>query len=241
MHPTTTAAALAAALLLGTGCENSTPTAPNNLRFANVEAPALPDASDFVATVDNPWFPLTPGTVLNYVNEEDGETGRVTVTNQTRTILGISATVVHDEVFADGALLEDTFDWYAQDRWGNVWYLGEASCEFENGVCVNTEGSWEAGVDGAMAGIIMWADPAAHKGVTYQQEFYEDVAEDQAKVLHTGLQVSVAAGDFSNCIETMDFTPLEPGSREHKFYCAGTGLVLEISPKGGRGRNELTN
>ena len=141
----------------------------------------------------------------------------------------------------DGALLEDTFDWYAQDRWGNVWYLGEASCEFENGVCVDTEGSWEAGVDGALAGIIMWANPAAHKGVTYQQEFYEDVAEDQAKVLHTGLEVSVAAGEFSNCIETMDFTPLEPGSREHKFYCAGTGLVLEISPKGGRGRNELTN
>jgi hypothetical protein len=206
----------------------------------------LPPPSDFVdpATDPNPYFPLLPGTVRTYLAEtEDGlEQTVVTVTSDTRTILGITAAVVLDEVHLDGVLIERTFDWFAQDAAGNVWYLGEASCEFEQaGDPCDPSGSWEAGVDGALAGIVMWGDPGAHKGKTYRQEYYPDEAEDLGKVLHTGLSVSVPADDFVDCIETMDWTPLEPGAREHKFYCAGTGLVLELHTSGGNVRNELVS
>jgi hypothetical protein len=209
--------------------------------FAPAVVPVLPPPAAFVPVVTNPFFPLAPGTVLRYRSETDEgvEIGVVTVTNQTRMILGIAATVVHDEVFLDGVLIEDTFDWYAQDNAGNVWYLGEASCEIVNQQCVSTEGSWEAGIDGAAAGIIMWADPAAHKGESYSQEIAPGVAEDRAKVLHVGLSVTVPVDVFDDCVETMDWTPLEPGSREHKFYCPGTGLVLEVHPRAGNVRNEL--
>lgn len=235
---------LGIALLIA--CDTGNPTASDDeLAFArNVEAPELPPADDFVdPTVrPNPFFPLVPGTVQTFRSEtEDGiETTTVTVTNMKRNILGIEATVVLDQVLLEGVPIEITYDWHAQDRWGNIWYLGEDSCEFEEGSqeC-NPAGSWEAGVDGAQAGIIMWAEPLAHRGKTYRQEFFEGEAEDMAKVLRGGLNVTVPAGRFSGCLETMDFTPLDPGVREHKFYCPGAGLVLEIQTRGGRGRNAL--
>jgi hypothetical protein len=219
---------------LAGGCDILSSTGNTDIDIAAALAPIpLPPASDFVSAVTNTFFPLAPGTVFRYRQDTDDgvETVVVTVTTQAKTILGIQATVVHDQEFLDDELIEDTFDWFAQDKSGNVWYLGEATCEIENGVCVSTEGSWEAGVNGALAGIIMWGDPAAHQGENYRQEFFEGEAEDIGKVLKTGLSVSVPAGDFTNCVETMDWTPLEPGVREHKYYCAGIGLVLETHKK----------
>lgn len=233
------------ALALLTGCDDVTSTdsdaASYTMAATAAEAPTFPAPEDFVNAVTNDFFPLIPGAVLSYRSETDEgvETTVDSVTSQTKTILGIQATVVHDQVFLEGVLIEDTFDWYAQDKWGNVWYLGESSCEIVNGQCASTEGSWEAGVDGAEAGIIMWADPGAHKGENYRQEFYEGVAEDMGKVLHVGVSVDVPADEFSGCLETMDWTPLEPGVREHKFYCPGTGVVLEVNRRGGR--NELVS
>jgi hypothetical protein len=196
------------------------------------------DAADFGGPIDNPLYPLVPGTTFHYESEtEDGlETNDVIVTGDTRQILGITAVVVHDQVFLDGELTEDTFDWYAQDDAGNVWYLGEDSREFEDGELVGTAGSWEAGVDGAKPGIIMKAAPQV--GDRYYQEFYLGEAEDEGEVVAVGQSVSVPFGDFQGCTATEDFTRLEPGGRERKTYCPGTGLVLEESLSGDE-RNEL--
>ncbi len=185
--------------------------------------------ADFVPEVTNPFFPLTPGVTLHYRGETaDGlETSTVEVMAETKTILGIAATVVHDQVFLDGELIEDTFDWYAQQSNGDVWYLGEDSKELENGEVVSTAGSWEAGVDGAKPGIIMWGDPAAHLNEQYKQEFYQGVAEDVAEVIALDESVSVPHGDFSGCIRTEDRNPLEAGAVEHKYYCSDVGLTLE--------------
>jgi hypothetical protein len=187
------------------------------------------DPADFDSRVTNPFFPLVPGTTFSYEGEtEEGtETVIVEVLDETRTILGITATVVRDRVFLDGELIEDTFDWFAQQNTGDVWYLGEDSKEIEDGEVVSTEGSWEAGVDGAKPGIVMWGDPAAHLNEEYRQEYYPDVAEDVATVMGLEETVEVPYGSFTGCIRTEDRNPLEPGTEEHKFYCPGVGLVLE--------------
>jgi hypothetical protein len=232
------------ALALLQGCDAATPTAlaPRAPELAaRVVAPPLPAPSSFVSVIDNPFFPLIPGTTFLYRGESDEgvETNTVEVTHDTKVIEGITATVVHDRVYLDGVLIEDTFDWYAQDVQGNVWYLGEDSCEIEGGVCVSAEGSWEAGVNGAEPGIIMWANPAALKGKAYQQEFLEGEAEDLAKVLGLDATVSVPYGEFSGVLKTIEWSPLEPGVREQKFYYPGVGLLLELQPKGGQVRMEL--
>ncbi|HSK47967.1 MAG TPA: hypothetical protein VLA05_08200, partial [Coriobacteriia bacterium] len=145
-----------------------------------VYAPNL-DPADFVTSVTNPYFPLKPGDrwVYSAETEEGTEENEVVVLDETRSILGLDALVVHDIVRVDGEVTEDTFDWFAQDRDGTVWYLGEDTKEMANGEVVSTEGSWEAGVDGAQAGVVMQADPAP--GPWYWQEFYEGQAEDQAR------------------------------------------------------------
>lgn len=241
---TWSAAVVSLALILGCGERPPTGPAtsmPNASLAVNAVLPAFPGPGAFVPVIDNPYYPLVPGTTFEYRAEtsEGPETNTVEVTSDTKVILGVTATVVHDRVFLDGELTEDTFDWYAQDVAGNVWYLGEQSCEVENGQCVSTEGSWEAGVNGAQPGIIMWADPTAHQGATYRQEFLADEAEDVAKVLRLNARVEVPYGSFTGCLEIMDWSPLELGAREHKFYCPGTGLVLEVAPREGRARNEL--
>jgi hypothetical protein len=191
------------------------------------------DATDFGGPIDNPLFPLVPGTTRHYEGEtEEGlETVEETVTNDGKMILGITATVVHAQEFLDGELIEDTFDWYAQDDQGNVWYLGEDSSEIEDGEVVSTEGSWEAGIDGAKPGIIMQAAPQV--GQRYYQEFDVGNAEDEAIVLSLNASVEVPFGEFDGCLQTQDFTRLEPDANEHKFYCPGIGLVLEESPGDG--------
>ncbi len=193
------------------------------------------NTADFVDVIDNPYLPWTPGTTLTY--EGGGERVEITVTDETRKILGITATIVHDQVLTDGEVTEDTYDWYAQDKWGNVWYLGEDTKEFENGEVVSTEGSWEAGVDGAQPGIAMLADPQA--GDTYRQEFYEGEAEDLAKVFELGQSVEAPAGNYDDVLVTEEWTPLDPGVVEHKFYARGIGVVREEQVQGGNAVLEL--
>jgi len=190
-----------------------------------ISAPSI-ESDLFVECVDNPYFPLIPGTEYLYRTETDEGTEEtsVTVTDDTKRILGIRATVVRDTVSIDGELIEDTFDWFAQDDRGNVWYLGEDSKEYEDGEVVSTEGSWEAGVDGAVAGIIMLGDPRV--GDTYRQEFFEDEAEDLGAVLSLSESVSVPYGSFEDVLMTADENPLDP-ELEHKFYARGIGLVKE--------------
>lgn len=187
----------------------------------------LIDPADFVDGVDNPFFPLTPGAKYTYQGEtpEGTETIEVVVTDEAREILGIMCTVVRDTLTLDGELIEDTFDWYAQDRDGNVWYMGEDSKEYEDGAVVSTAGSWEAGVDGAKPGIIMQANPQV--GQVYRQEFYEGEAEDMGEVVSPAEAVTVPAGSYEGCLKTKDFTPLEPDVVEYKYYCPGIGVVLE--------------
>lgn len=199
------------------------------------------DPADFVASVTNPFFPLVPGTNWTYEGETEDETETVIVEvlDETRIVAGVVATVVRDRVFVEDELVEDTFDWYAQDRDGNVWYLGEDSKEIEDGEVVGTEGSWETGVDGALPGIIMWADPAAHIGEEYRQEYYEGEAEDWGKVLAVGQSISVPFGDFEGCVLTEDWDALEPGVVENKFYCPQIGVVLEVVVEGDPERVEL--
>jgi hypothetical protein len=195
------------------------------------------DPADFVATIDNPWLPLTPGSRWAY-QAGGGERNEVVVTDQTRTVMGIRATVVRDTETRNGALVEDTFDWYAQDRTGNVWYLGEATRAVRDGQ-LSPQGSWEAGVDGALPGIIMKADPRV--GDAYRQEYYRGHAEDMGKVVRTGASESVPFRTLDGLLVTQDWTPLEPRVVEEKFYARGIGLVLETTVRGGSDRNELVS
>ncbi|HEX5135971.1 MAG TPA: hypothetical protein VFY93_03285 [Planctomycetota bacterium] len=196
------------------------------------------DPDDFTCRVDNKYFPLKPGTTYDY-ESSSGETEEVYVTCDTKEILGVTCVVVHDVVYdEDGEWIEDTYDWYAQDKCGNVWYFGEDSTERdpETGE-TDTEGSWEAGVDGAEPGIIMLACP--HKGDTYREEYYEGEAEDMAKVKSLHASASVEYGTFHHVLLTLNFTALEPDVLEKKYYAKGVGLVLEEEVKGGDDVNEL--
>ena len=199
------------------------------------------DPNNFVRTVDNPLFPLPPGTRFVFEGVEDGESEvNVTiVTHDRKSILGVSATVVLDRVFVHGELKEKTFDWYAQDKQGNVWYLGENTKEYEDGKVVSTEGSWQAGRDGAKPGIIMLAHPQV--GDSYRQEFLVGVAEDQARVVARGIEQRVPYGSFDNCVRTVEFTDLEPGVKEAKIYCPGVGFVRAHDVEGPATRLVLTH
>jgi hypothetical protein len=194
------------------------------------------DPADFVADIDNPWMPFTPGHRWLY-RVDGGQRIEVVVTHQTRTILGITATVVRDTETQRGQPVEDTFDWYAQDRDGNVWYMGEDTKEYENGQVVSTAGSWEAGVDGALPGVIMRADPRV--GDAYRQEYYRGQAEDMAKVLRAGASERVPLRTFEGLLVTQEWSPLEPKVVEEKYYAKGFGLVLEKTVRGGSERTEL--
>jgi hypothetical protein len=166
----------------------------------------------------------------------------VTVTNRTKQIAnGITARVVRDVVTERGTPVEVTEDWYAQDRAGNVWYLGEATTEYVNGKPATTEGSFEAGVDGAQAGIIMPAKPKA--GMSYRQEYYKGHAEDRAQVLSLKEQVEVPFGHFrpGRVLMTKDLNPLKPKILEYKFYARGVGPVLAVGVSGGSDREELVS
>jgi hypothetical protein len=203
--------------------------------------PADLDPADFTTEIDNPYWPMQPGSRWVY-RETDSEGAEqrvvVTVENETKEIAnGIEARVVHDAVTEDGEPVEVTDDWYAQDSDGNVWYLGEDTTEYENGKPVSHEGSFEAGVDGAEAGVIVPADPAP--GLTYRQEFLEGEAEDEGEVISLGRQAEVPFGHFEDVLMTADTNPLEPKVLEFKFYAPDVGPVLAVSVSGGSDREEL--
>ena len=220
--------------------------------------PLLPDfdAARFVpgAPIDNPYFPLSPGTIFSSQGSTvDADTGALStehndvfVTFETKDVAGVQATVVRDTVYADRTVpIEDTLDYYAQDTHGNVWYLGELSFAYEydedgNFVGSSTEGSWQAGVDGAQPGLIMLADP--HVGDSYFNEFSPGVAVDQSEVVGLDQSVSIGLGTFDHVLQTLDTTPLEPGTGELKYYAPDVGVVLieEELDDQGQGEPELS-
>ena len=235
-------AAIALALLAGCGGTDEG-GAPNG------GEPALPrssepvslDPANFTTNIDNPWWPMRPGS--RWVSRETDSAGTeqrvvVTVTDRTRKMAnGVTARVVHDVVSEKGAVVEDTYDWYAQDREGNVWYLGEATKEYENGKVKTTAGSWESGVNGAQPGVIMPAAPEV--GLQYRQEYLRGEAEDRAKILSVDEQAEVPFGHFDRVVMTKEYTPVEPRVLEHKFYARGVGPVLVLGVSGGGGNEEL--
>jgi hypothetical protein len=199
------------------------------------------DPADFTVDITNRWWPMAVGDRWVY-EETDGDGAvqrvEVTVLDETYTVAaGIEARVVHDVVTADGAVVEDTRDWYAQDADGNVWYLGEETAEYENGRVVSTEGSWEAGVDGAEPGILVPAAP--EPGLAYRQEYLADEAEDEAVVLSVDEMVETPAGAWTGALMTRDTNPLEPDVSELKFYVPDVGPVMALQISGGSGREVL--
>jgi hypothetical protein len=199
------------------------------------------EARDFTTKIDNPYLPFRVGSTWVYrETATDGTVQRIVVkvTGRTKRVAsGVTARVVRDTVTEKGKLVEDTYDWYAQDKRGNVWYLGEDTKEYANGKVASTEGSWEAGVDGAEGGIVMPARPRV--GRQYRQEHYPGHAEDEARVLSLDDQAQVPAGHYEPTVMTKEWNPLEPSALEYKVYARGVGLVLELGVSGDLDRAEL--
>jgi hypothetical protein len=251
LPPRATASTIAFAVLaiLASGCRSSggerrsSTTAPSSSAssLAPIRGPYSPsiDPANFVRAIDNPLWPLEPGTAFHYegVRGKTPQTDDEVVTHQTKQILGISSTVVRDTVSEHGRPIEKTLDFYAQDKQGNVWYLGEDSFELQNGRFVKASDSWRSGVDGAKPGIIMPASP--QPGDSYRQEYYPPgEALDQARVLGYRGPVKVPYGSFKRSLVTSEFSPLEPQTEE-KFYVAGVGEILERVVKGHREEFQL--
>ena len=222
-------AALAVALAAGCG-STQTKSAPPAKR------------AGFTANVTNPWFPLRPGSVYRYRGIKDGEPSRevMTVTHKTKTIDGAACVVVSDLLYIRGKLEERTSDYYTQDAKGNVWYFGEQTAELDaNGKVKSTSGTWTAGVDGAKPGIFMFAHPSP--GRSARQEYLQGEAEDHFQVLSMTVSAAVPFKSFRGAMLTKEWTPLEPGVIDHKYYARGIGTVLEQTVKGGDERNELVD
>jgi hypothetical protein len=195
--------------------------------------PALPAPDQFVSQITNRYLPLTPGTTWTYKGKLDGKsaTDVFMVTGQTKPILGVDTRVIHDQVFQGGDLVEDTFDWFAQDSNGNVWYFGEDTKELDHGTVVSTEGSWEAGVHGANAGIFMPANPQV--GDFFKQEDAKNVAEDCTRIVDLHALVKTPYVTSADALKTEEFSLLEPGVLDNKFYVLDIGLVAERTVQGG--------
>jgi len=202
----------------------------------------MPKASDFSPRVDNPWYPLRAGSSYVYRGVKDGHPSRdvMTVTHRIRIIDGVPCRVVEDRLYLSGYLGERTTEWYSQDKQGNVWYFGEDTAELaKDGHVTTTSGTWRAGVDGAKPGVFMFAHPAV--GQAARQEFYKGQAQDQFKVLSLHASVAVPYVSSRKAMLTREWTPLEPGAIDHKFYVRGIGTVLEQTVKGGTERAELVS
>jgi len=219
------------ALLVAVAAQAQRPAVPPVLRFDSLAFRGGP--------IDNLLFPLKPGTIFVFEVKDDGRVlaDTIRVLQETKRIAGVTATIVHDRVSRAGVIVEDTYDWYAQDTSGTVWYLGEDTKEFRAGRVASTAGSWQAGVAGARAGIVMLARPTV--GAAYRQEYRKGVAEDMGRVVSVTDSVSVRAGRFARCVSTDDWSPLEPKVKERKTYCPGVGLVREYVVTGGSERSEL--
>jgi hypothetical protein len=196
---------------------------------AQMPAPVPFDPGDFIETITNPYFPLYPGEVFIYsgITDEGPEVLQIYVSHQKKTILGVECTVVNETVTVDGILVEVSINWYAQDNKGNVWYFGEDSKEYQDGAVIGTEGSWEAGANGAVQGIIMEAHPRI--GDIYEQEVAPGVAMDMAQVLSKTRTIKIPRGSYSDCLYTKEWSELEPGVTEYKYYVRGIGFALGIT------------
>jgi len=199
------------------------------------------DPANFSTRITNRYWPMKPGMRWVYRESSPGAADKrvtVTVTSRTKKLAnGVTARVVRDTVTENGKFVEDTIDLYAQDRAGNVWYLGEDTKEYENGKVTSSAGSFEAGVDGAQAGIAMPAHPKP--GLRYRQEYYAGEAEDRAEIVSVGQQAQAPAGHYSGVVMTRDLNPLDPTHVEVKFYAPGIGPVLAIGVSGSAAREEL--
>jgi hypothetical protein len=234
------APALLAVVAVGVGPSTASRPAPPSWTLHGSYAPSI-DPANFVATVDNRYFPLKPGTGFHYKGVRDSTTQAddMVVTEQTKRVLGVSCTVVRDTVSEHGKAVERTFDWYAQDKQGNVWYMGEDSLELKNGRFVRASDSWQAGVNGAKPGIIMRGNP--RPGDVYRQEYYRPGgALDQARVLGLDATAQVPYGTFTRVLATIEWSPVEP-QLEKKYYKAGIGEVEERVVQGGREQFQLVS
>ena len=184
-------------------------------------------------TIDNPYMPFKPGTVYSYEGSEDENViqNDVGVTNTTKILMGITCVEVKDTVNVNSELEEQTLDWYAQDNDGNVWYFGEDSKEYADGSVISTSGSWEAGTDGALPGIVMPASPSV--GNAYRQEYYAGEAEDLFEIMSSGETVDVTYGTFTDTVVTREMTPLEPCVAEKKYYAKDVGFIKSVMIAGG--------
>jgi len=196
------------------------------------------DPTNFTTTIDNPYFPLVPGTTFTYLTPDGSIKDVFAVTHDTRVIDGVTCVQVHDSVYTDDVLTEDTLDFFAQDREGSVWYFGENTAEFEDGLLATIEGSFLSGVNNDKPGIIMKAHPAP--GDFYRQEFSLGNAEDYAETVNLNSRVVVPYGRFNNCLKSQETTPLEPDALEDKYYAPGVGNVLTVDLVTGE-RDELVS
>jgi hypothetical protein len=217
----------------------ASPSAPAQLPTG--ADPVNLNPSDFSADITNPYWPMKPGTRWIYRGVEQGESPQdivIVATATTKQLAnGITARVVRDTARSEGQIVEDTVDWYAQDSAGNVWYMGEQTAEFENGKIVSRAGSWEAGKDGALPGIMIPAQPKV--GQKYRQEYKRGEAEDNGEVLATSNMVEVKAGRYEGSLVTMDTSTIEPDVVEFKFYAPNVGPLLALDVSGGAAREEL--
>ena len=193
-------------------------------------------AARFTANITNRYFPIARGKTFIYAGTKDGAPERVEmkILHTTRTILGVPCVVISDVVTSNYTLVEKTTDWYSQDSAGNVWYFGEDTKEYKNGVVTSTAGTWEAGVDNAQPGIAMKAAPKP--GPAYRQEYRPGIAEDMAKILTTTATRRVPLGKLHNVLQTYDTDPLNPNKLEHKWFAPGVGMIEAI--RWGGGHNE---
>jgi len=247
-------AAVAVLATIAAGCGSSgdgssststaSPTSASDLAPIHGTYSPKIDPSNFVATIDNRYFPLKPGTGFHYEgvaeNGKTPQTDDMYVTHQTKQILGVTSTVVRDIVSSHGRPIERTFDWYAQDKGGNVWYMGEDTRELDHGRFVKQSDSWEGGVNGAEPGIIMPGDPKP--GDAYRQEYYPAHALDQARVLGSGGPIQVRYGSYKDTLATVETAPkLDPGVAERKYYVPGVGDVKEHTVSGNHEQIQLVS
>lgn len=222
------------------GDSSSTAQQSGTSTFPQTSEPSNLDPADFSTNIDNPYWPMPVGATWHvHVSNPQGESLQetITVTDQTKRIAdGVTARVVRDIVYDHGQPSEITDDWYAQDSDGNIWYFGENTAEIHNGER-DTSGSFEAGRDGADAGVAMPAHP--YVGLTYREEYYKGHAEDGASIISTDALAKVPYGRFEHGVQTRNFSGIEPDVIEEKIYAKGIGVVLEITVSGGSDRDEL--
>jgi hypothetical protein len=223
--PTTTAGAGTSTSAPST---STSPTSTSTPPYHPVINPA-----NFTDQITNPLLPLKPGTTHTYHGTRDGvpTVTVVTVERYHKTVMGVVCLVISDIVTENNTLVEKTTDWYAQDRAGNVWYFGETTAEYQNGVVTTTAGTWAAGIDRALPGIVMPAHPTV--GMMFRQEYRPSVALDQATILAVNVTIHVPAGTFHGAVITLDHNPLDPTLVEHKWYAPGVGFIHSVKKGGG--------